>query len=168
MSFGVDVDPQSGRFYRVGLVDDPRGRVRSKTTVETVTGPDGVPATTRTENIEIENKTTLNAQLGFVFSDLRLRGGLFESTGGAAVDYDLFQRKLRLSLEAFDFSRPEEVDPHLRLLGRFFVFDRWYVVGGYDDFLLRDLDRDSLFLGAGVTWTDEDLKYLLGSVPLGR
>jgi phospholipid/cholesterol/gamma-HCH transport system substrate-binding protein len=168
MSFGVDVDPQSGRFYRVGLVDDPRGRVRSKTTVETVTGPDGVPATTRTEKIEIENKTTLNAQLGFIFRDFRLRGGLFESTGGAAVDYDIFRQRLRLSLEAFDFSRPEEVDPHLRLLGRFSVFDRWYVVGGYDDFLLRDLDRDSLFLGAGVTWTDEDLKYLLGSVPLGR
>ena len=168
MSFGVDIDPQSGRFYRVGLVDDPHGRVRSKTTIETVTGPGGEAGTTTTERVEIENKTTLNAQLGFIFRDLRLRGGLFESTGGAAVDYDLFRRKLRLSLEAFDFSRPEDLDPHLRLLGRYFVFDRWYVVGGYDDFLLRDEERDSLFLGAGVTWTDEDLKYLLGSVPLGR
>lgn len=168
MSFGVDIDPQSGRFYRVGLVDDPRGRVRSKTTIETVTGPDGVPGTTRTEKVEIENKTTLNAQLGFTFSDLHLRGGLFQSTGGAAVDYDLFRQRLRLTLEAFDFSRPEDLDPHLRLLGRYVLFDRWYVVGGYDDFLLRDLDRDSLFLGAGVTWTDEDLKYLLGSMPLGR
>ena len=38
-----------------------------------------------------------------------------------------------------------------------------YLRGGYDDFLVRDYE--SFFVGAGVRWTDRDLKYLLGSVP---
>ena len=28
-------------------------------------------------------------------------------------------------------------------------------------------DRETLFLGAGVRWSDDDLKYLLGSLPTG-
>jgi hypothetical protein len=35
-------------------------------------------------------------------------------------------------------------------------------VGGYDD----PLERDSFFLGGGIRWRDDNLKYLLGSVPL--
>ena len=36
-------------------------------------------------------------------------------------------------------------------------------MGGYDDPLVSE--RDSLFLGLGVRWRDDDLKYLLGSIP---
>jgi phospholipid/cholesterol/gamma-HCH transport system substrate-binding protein len=36
-------------------------------------------------------------------------------------------------------------------------------VGGYDDFL--ESDNSSIFFGGGVRWKDDDLKYLLGSVP---
>ena len=36
-------------------------------------------------------------------------------------------------------------------------------MGGYDDPLVSD--RDAFFLGAGIAWSDEDLKYVLGSVP---
>jgi len=35
------------------------------------------------------------------------------------------------------------------------------VVGGYDDFL----EDDSLFLGGGIRWNDENIKYLLGVIP---
>ncbi len=37
-----------------------------------------------------------------------------------------------------------------------------YVIGGYDD----ALENDSLFLGGGIRWNDDNLKYLLGAVPL--
>jgi hypothetical protein len=37
-----------------------------------------------------------------------------------------------------------------------------FLMGGYDDFLE---DNDSLFLGGGIRWRDDYLKYLLGSVP---
>jgi phospholipid/cholesterol/gamma-HCH transport system substrate-binding protein len=41
--------------------------------------------------------------------------------------------------------------------------DNLYIRAGYDDFLTDD--RDSLFLGGGIRWRDDQLKYLLGSIP---
>jgi phospholipid/cholesterol/gamma-HCH transport system substrate-binding protein len=169
-AFSLNLQPPSNRFYFVEAADDPEGRQRTKTQVQTVTGPDGVARTTTTETLTREDKITLSAQFGFRFGAASLRAGLFESTGGAAIDYGLFDRRLLFSLEAFDFSREEsqdgvrrELDPRLRLTGRYLLNPNIYVVGGYDDVLVSD--RDSLFLGAGVRWSDDDLKYLLGSIP---
>ena len=39
------------------------------------------------------------------------------------------------------------------------------MTGGWDDFLNRSRKADSLFLGAGLRWTDDDIKYLLSSIP---
>jgi hypothetical protein len=41
-----------------------------------------------------------------------------------------------------------------------------YLTGGWDDFLNTSRKADSIFLGAGVRWTDDEIKYLLGSVPV--
>ena len=54
------------------------------------------------------------------------------------------------------------LDCHLRLTGRWQFHPNLYVVGGYDDVL----EDDSLFLGGGIRWNDDNLKYLLGAVPL--
>lgn len=167
--FRLDADPQSGRFYRVEIVDDPRGRIRRKTREETVTLPDGTVETTTTRTVTREEETTLSAQFGFVLGRARLRAGLFESTGGAGVDYALLGDRVSFSLDAFDFGRQDEttdsedLSPHLRLTGRYWLRSSLFLQAGYDDFLERD--RDSLFLGAGVRWSDDDLKYLLGSIP---
>ena len=40
-----------------------------------------------------------------------------------------------------------------------------FVTGGWDDFLNRSRKADSLFFGAGLRWSDDDIKYLLGSIP---
>jgi phospholipid/cholesterol/gamma-HCH transport system substrate-binding protein len=165
-SFSIDLDPQgSNRFYRLGIVDDPRGRVRERTEVVTVTGPDGSPETTTTTTRTRSDDVRISAQFGFRFGDARLRAGLFESSGGAAVDYGFLRDRLRMSLEAFDFSRQDDLDPHFRLFGEWYVHEHVYLLGGIDDFLVDDLE--SLFVGFGVRWTDDDLKYLLGSLPTG-
>ena len=72
-------------------------------------------------------------------------------------------KRLWLSLEAYDFSRELELDPHLRLTAQWFPWENFYVKAGYDDPLVDDYR--SPFLGVGVRWSDDDLKYLLGSVP---
>lgn len=162
-AFSLNVDPQSGRFYRVEVVDDPRGKVRKKTDVVTVTDQSGLSKTTTTETIKTEDTTTLSAQFGLKLGDARVRAGLIESTGGGGIDYGLLDRRLWVSLEAFDFSRQQDLDPHVRLSGRFYVNPNIYLMGGYDDFLVKE--RESIFLGAGIRWRDDDLKYLLGSVP---
>jgi len=166
-SFSMTFDPQtSNRFYRLAGIDDARGSMRSRTDVVTVTNNDGETDTTTTTTQTREDKITLSAQFGFRFGDARLRAGLFESSGGAAIDYGLFDERVWLSLEAFDFNRDDKVDPHLRVTGEWRLNPNIYVVGGYDDFLLSD--RESLFVGGGVRWTDDDFKYLLGSLPTGR
>lgn len=165
-AFGVRLDPGSDKFYLIEAVDDPRGRVRTKTEVITTTKPDGTEETTTTRRVTTEDRITISAQFGFELSDrARLRAGLIESTGGAGLDYGLLDRRLWLSFEAFDFGRDGNLDPRLRLRGRYDVHSNVYLLGGVDDLL--ESDHRSLFLGGGVTWNDDDLKYLLGSLPIG-
>jgi phospholipid/cholesterol/gamma-HCH transport system substrate-binding protein len=111
------------------------------------------------------SKRLFSALLGLPFANQRGRlwAGLIESRAGAQVDYGLVEQRLWLSLEAFDFNRELDRDPHLRASLRWDVTPNVYLRGGYDDFLVRDYE--SFFVGAGVRWTDRDLKYLLGSVP---
>jgi hypothetical protein len=92
--------------------------------------------------------------------DIRLYAGIIESTGGAQVEAPLpfLDRRLWLSAEAFDFSRPGDLAPHLRLTGRYQFHPNLYLLGGYDD----PLEEGSFFLGGGIRWTDENIKYLLG------
>ena len=85
------------------------------------------------------------------------------TTGGGAVDYGLFNQRLWLTLEAYDFSRANDLDPHLRLTGRWWLTPNLFITGGYDDPLVSE--RDSFIFGGGIRWNDDDLKYLLGSVP---
>ncbi|MEM8959938.1 MAG: MlaD family protein [Acidobacteriota bacterium] len=165
-AFSLEISPpETSRFYRVAIVDTPGGSVDVKTDIITTTFDDGRTETETRRRRTIEDDYTISAQLGLAFDRFRIRAGLIESEGGAAIDYDLLERRLRFTLEAFDFDRVDDLDPHLRLTGRYRLTDNLSVIGGWDDFLLDD--NDAFFIGASLTWRDEDLKYLLGAVPLG-
>jgi hypothetical protein len=43
-----------------------------------------------------------------------------------------------------------------------------FVTGGWDDFLNRKSNQDSLFVGAGVRWGDDAIKYLAGAASAAR
>lgn len=163
--FGLKLDPQSdsNRFYQVSIVDDPRGRVRVETLETTSTGPTGATETATVRTVRTEDDSAVSAQVGFGLGRGRFRAGLIESTAGAGFDFDLFDQRLLLSLDTFDFGREDDLSPRMRLTGRWKFHRKAYLVGGLDDVL--ESDRDSLFVGAGIRWTDDDLKYLLGSIP---
>ncbi len=171
-AFTLEIDPGSNRFYRIQAVDDPIGRRKSQTERITTTFADGTTETETIETLKIEDKILLSAQLGFDlgetgFGKFSLRGGLIESTGGAGVDWIAPEKRFALSLDAFDFGRDEiaeDLAPRLRLTGKVLFNEYVYVVGGYDDILESDL-LGSAFLGVGIRWSDDDLKYLLGSIP---
>lgn len=168
-AFRVDVlpnGPDSNRFYRFDLVQDPYGRVYDKTTTETVTLPDGSSETTTTHRLTLdERRNEYSALFGFPFADRRgkIWLGVVENSGGGQIEYALVRDRLWLSAEAYDFSRPLELDPHLRLSALWYPWKNVFVQAGYDDPLVDELA--SPFVGAGLRWSDEDLKYLLGSVP---
>lgn len=168
-AFRADLRPQgdeSPRYYRFEMVNDPRGRLYEKTETVTVTRPDGSTETTTTDRVTRDtSRRSFSALFGFPFAERRgtLWAGIIEQTGGARVDYGVLDRRLLFSFEAFDFSRELDLDPHLRLTTTWRFHPNLYLMGGYDDFLTDEYE--SFFLGAGVTWTDDDLKYLLGSLP---
>lgn len=164
-SFNLDVDTRSGGpLYRVGVVDSPGGKTETEIDRITVIRPDGSRETTVRETVEQKDELTFSAMVGFrLFERSRFWAGMIESSGGVQVEQPFLDRRLLLSLEAFDFDRPGDLDPHLRLSGRWRLNERLYLKAGYDDFLTDE--RRGLFVGGGITWRDDTLKYLMGSLP---
>ncbi len=163
--FQLDFATRSEWLYRIGVADTPFGQEEKNFERITTTLPDGTVETTTIDTFKREDKLAISALLGAKLArDFTLRTGLIESSFGVQAEYPLVGNKLWLSFEAFDFNREDDLEPHLRLSGRWRFHPNLYVVGGYDDFLTEE--RNSLFLGGGVRWNDDDLKYLLGSVPI--
>lgn len=155
------IQPREDKYYLIGLVDDPEG-VYSKE-ITTITGPaPGASATTTTESWD-QFGLKFNAQIAKRYYDLTIRAGLFESRAGFGTDYYLLDDDLRLSFEIFDFGR-ETDNVHLKFSASYEFLKFFYLNAGYDDFANKN--RSSFFLGLGLRFTDDDLKYLLTSVPL--
>lgn len=159
-ALGVELRTTPNRFFRLELVDSPFGRRNVTTTTTVVIRPDGRRETTVEEVTRVTDSATVNAQVGWDFRATSLRAGLFESTGGIGVDTHLFDKRLKLTLEAYDFYRDTK-PPHLRLEGRYFLTRNIFAFAGWDDPTWSK--GSSAILGGGVTWGDEDLKYLLGT-----
>lgn len=160
-SFGGELFTSDRKFVKAGLVDSPQGRRRETEETTTTTHPDGTSDTIVESKVRTTDNFTWNAQAGYVVGNTRLRAGLFESTGGVGIDQSLFRNRVGLTFEAYDFDRDVK-GPHIRLEARWFVNDNVFTYAGWDD--PRYSKRQSAFVGAGIRWTDDDLKYLLGSV----
>jgi phospholipid/cholesterol/gamma-HCH transport system substrate-binding protein len=158
---GFDLHTSPRRFFRIEFVDSPFPRVYNTTRTTTTIYPDGNSQTVTEDVTKTSETNTFNAQVGYDFPYFTLRGGLFESTGGVGIDKMVLRNKLRLTLEAYDFNRSEK-PPHLRLEGRYFLTRNIFAFAGWDDPTFSQ--RRSILLGGGVTWGDEDLKYLLGTI----
>jgi phospholipid/cholesterol/gamma-HCH transport system substrate-binding protein len=163
-SFSIDIDPQDNKhLYRLGLVSSPEGKLRDKTQTFVITGPNGIPETTTLHTLTQEQTTTATGLFGLKGPyGSRLWGGIIEGTGGAQIEYPLpvLDRRLVMSFEAFDFNRPSNQSAHLRLMGRYNLNQNLYLLGGYDD----PLQNHAFFLGGGLKWSDENIKYLLGTL----
>lgn len=153
--FGLEIRPRQDRFYSLALVDDPRGNEKT-TTTETIT--DGKKSVE--EKTETSDKLKFSAQVGKKFSNLTVRGGIIESSGGVGADLDFWADRFRLSFDAFDFSRKDNSPPHLKLAARWVFWDHFYLTGGLDDFI-DTKGRSDYFVGGGIRFLDDDLKFLL-------
>jgi len=157
-TFGLELRPRQDRFYYVALVDDPRGDRETEITDTTVTDETGTHVVTEEQTVT-RDRFKFSAQVGKRFSFLTLRGGILESSGGVAADVDLFTDRLRLTFEAFDFAR-EEGPPHLKFAARWTLLRNLFITAGFDDFI-DDQGRADYFVGGGLRFLDDDLKYLL-------
>jgi phospholipid/cholesterol/gamma-HCH transport system substrate-binding protein len=164
------------KYYSVGVVNTPvpTRTVRTTRTTTTPTGTNAgsvpVPENTVTTEEVTTDEFKLNLQLARIWGPLTVRAGVFESTAGVGMDLAPIDQ-FSLSAEAFDFGAEDGV--YLRGFGTIYPFfdpagnnplDWLYLSGGVDD-AMGVYERD-FFVGAGVRFTDEDLRGLVGFIPI--
>ena len=168
------------RFYLIGMTDVTEGVRDTRTeSIETDPGTTERPASTKIRERTTERKAMrFNLQLAKSWYFVTARLGLFESTGGGAVDFKFFHERLRFSLEAFDF---KSYDNEWRRVARLKAYmqvlflDHIYLMAGVDDITRKKSQITYLpqkgpgpFGGLGLAFNDQDLKALMGAASLAR
>ena len=160
-------NPERNRFYHIEVADDPFGKRRDQTTQLTTTDPSGKTTTSTVTETRFERGYLISAQAGWSLQPFSVRLGLFDSTGGAGVDWR-YNDRISVTGEAFDFGKHQNDNPHLRVYGEYIVRREkprtplLFVSGGVDN----PLNKTAFTFGGGIRWRDDDLKYLLGSLPV--
>ncbi|MDR1111944.1 MAG: MCE family protein [Deltaproteobacteria bacterium] len=147
----IEIHTSPDRYYVLGVTGDYFGR-HSRTDFYS-----GVTNWQR-DNYE-RGKLKINAQIAQRYYDMVIRAGVFESGVGLGLDWSVYE-DLMLTFEAYsgDFDHR----PHLRAAAMYRFWKFLYLGGGYDDFI-SDQGRASPFLSLGLFFTDDELKYFLGS-----
>ncbi len=172
--FSIKLLPRPDKFYLIEIVSDPRGinTVTNETVVSN--GPAG-SATTQTTRTVNQLGLAFSAEFGKRYGPLTLRIGVIESSGGIGADLHLLNDRLQVSVNLYQFTRPtQDVFPRAKIWANYTFLNHFYVTTGSDDFLNRwnqrqypggsnfSIGRD-VFFGAGLFFTDDDLKTLLGA-----
>jgi phospholipid/cholesterol/gamma-HCH transport system substrate-binding protein len=161
--FYLTLQPRPDRYYILGVVGDPLGKVK---TTETETTVDGV--TVRKKEEKTKQEIEFTAQYAMRYKDVALRLGLTENTFGAGADYFFHQNRGKITVDAWDFSNDEEhsKSPHIKAGVDYFIFKNLFVSAGIDN-ILNSKWRGG-YAGVGLRIEDQDLKYMLGSIPAVR
>ncbi len=161
--FYLTLQPRRDRYYILGVVGDPLGTVK---TTETVTNVDGI--TIRKKEEKTKQEIEFTAQYAMRYKDVALRLGLTENTFGAGGDYFFHNDRGRVTVDAWDFSNDEEhsKNPHIKAGVDYFIFKNVFVSAGIDN-ILNSRWRGG-YAGLGLRLEDQDLKYILGTIPMVR
>jgi len=170
----VKITPSKERYYLLGLSSHPDG-INKKTVTTIVNDPEyytspeqGPYKTTVTTNKRNPGSMTFTAMYANRFWDnYFFRVGLKESEAGVGLDYHPLkdEDKLVLSADLYDFpDKDDDRKAHAKATAKYVFYKNLFMQAGYDDFLNKD-DK-SWFVGGGVQFRDDDLKYLLGKVPM--
>jgi phospholipid/cholesterol/gamma-HCH transport system substrate-binding protein len=161
--FSLKLSPRHDKYYLLEVVDDPRGKMEF---TENLTTKDGVPS--NISNLETTRKLKLTAAFGKRLPNFGLRIGLMESTFGIGGDFYANNDHLKLSLDAWDFNGidPLSKEPSMKISAQYEVLRFIHLSVGYDQIL--NSNRDTLFVGAGLRFDDEDIQYLIGGLAVSR
>jgi phospholipid/cholesterol/gamma-HCH transport system substrate-binding protein len=158
--FSLDLKPKPDKYYTLEVISDPRYKFSQSILVS---NPGGV-LTTDT----YQDKFLFSLLFVKRWGNLGLRLGLMESTGGIGAEYYMLDDKIKFSLDAWNFSskEPGNENTHLKATVSYSINKLLFVDAGYDNFL--NAGRKAGFVGAGLRFDDDDLKYLIGSVPIPK
>ncbi len=185
--FDIRIHPNEDHFYLLQLVSSQRGfKYQNETAYVYRNDDQQIISLDDLRNLEAgqlnkfsaektffkRNALLFSLQFGKIYKNIAFRFGLFENCGGLALDCEIPFRlnnfRWVTSLELFDFVGWNKVDdrrPHAKWINRMYVLENIYMVFGADDFASKR--NASIFLGGGIRFGDEDVKYLLSSVSGG-
>jgi len=165
--FTVDIVPNTKRYYQIQIVDSPYGKVSENSFHHIITNPDGTIRDEYTETI-ISNRDALkfSATIGQQFGDFLVKVGMIESKGGFGLSYlpKGFDGKLSFTIDAWDFSRENDLSPHVKVFARYRFYKDFFFTAGADD--VFESDYSQYFLGVGIRFRDDYFKTLLSNVSI--
>ncbi len=162
---GVRVKPRPDYWYVFEFVDDPLGAFSEEIVFLNST-------TNGVREVRRQDKLQVSLQFAKRFNDLVLRLGIKESTGGVGADVYLWDDRITLSLDVFDFtyaSWPSDLGiPNVKFGIDISPIRHVYLTAGVDNIVNGIVRREpTWFIGGGVLFTDNDLKWILQSLPTG-
>lgn len=119
--------------------------------------------------VHSKGQTYISAQYGKRFDNTLLRFGAIESTGGIGIDYFMNHDKVKFSGEVFDWNAINDVrgtSPHLKAQVRYQMLKHLELYGGWDNFL--NPQSQNIFMGLGLRFIDNNIKYLSGASSLTK
>jgi phospholipid/cholesterol/gamma-HCH transport system substrate-binding protein len=147
--------PSPERFYHLGITTSEYGPVEETEYTNTVNN-------VQTRELRSERKKDsfrFNIQIGRKIQNWSFRAGLIESSGGIGVDYWWPNAGTEFTFEVFDYR--EDLGPNLRLASSIHLWNVFYLKLALEDLVSKN-NEQSATLGAGLKFTDEDLKGLIG------
>jgi phospholipid/cholesterol/gamma-HCH transport system substrate-binding protein len=157
----VIIAPNPGRYYLLGVASDPRGRDRRTITTISINGQ---PPLVETRNVNEERKVLFTAMFGKYFGPLDLRVGILEDNGTLGVGY-WFDQARRYGAHIEVFSPGRSLPITYRAYARAQVWSGLYLTAGIDGNHkyygpAAPEGKRPYFVGAGLFFDDDDLKYL--------
>src|SRR5260221_3272541 len=178
--FGIRIIPRPDKWYGIEVVDDPRGVTKQVRTVNKVTCPTG--STCGSFYPDALEQTTTERQLKFSvymakrYGNVSGKFGIIENTGGFGLKLHLLNDALTLSADAYEFANPLKDRPRVKFYADYRFLDHLLVTIGADDFAntpyvdpehgTRIISGRDFFFGAGVFFTDDDIKLLIAALPI--
>ncbi len=157
----LEIKPRPDQYYIFEITSDPFSNY--KRTESTTTPPGG---TVVSETYSDQFKFSL--EFAKRWGNLAIRLGLIESSGGAGADYFVFNDRIKFSIDAWNLNskEPGNENAHLKGTINYSLGKVLFLNAGYDNPL--NSKRSSPFVGIGLRFDDDDLKYLMGSVPVPK
>ncbi|MDA8325901.1 MAG: MlaD family protein [Nitrospiraceae bacterium] len=157
--FLVTLQPRPDKYYIVGVVSNPIARIDKIQQFNSQTNQ--IETTQENVHSDIE----FLGQFARRFYNTAFRIGVTDNTFGVGADQFFLNDRLKLSMDAWDFSAREAFarHAHLRVGGQYFLFKHIYLSGGWDNPL--NAHWSGPYVGAGLRFEDEDLKYLFAISP---
>lgn len=188
--FDIRLHTAEDKFYLIQIIGSQKGNInRTKTFTEykaerqgsflperdlvnlgkdSFGGVSTIPLVTEQQTVT-RNSTKYGFQFGKIFNDIAVRFGIFESSVGFGIDYEIPFKSDKFrwvtTFEAYDFHGQDrflDIRPHLKWLNRVFILRNLYLSFGADDFISRR--NANAFYGGGIRFNDDDFKHILSKL----